>query len=99
MRFGIRARQRYATRTRRSFRGRLTEAERDRVLIQIMESLNILNQRIENIDGRVKQIETRENPTVENPDGESSSANNGANSDGNEQQNEEENPRGEPLNN
>lgn len=69
------------TRTRRSFRGRLTEAERDQVLIRMMESLNILNQRIENIDGRVKQIETRENPTVENPDRESSGANNGVNSD------------------
>lgn len=53
----------------------------------MMESLNILNQKIENIDGRVKQIETRTNQTLETPEGESSSANNGANNGGNEQPN------------
>ncbi|KAK1389789.1 hypothetical protein POM88_017967 [Heracleum sosnowskyi] len=52
------------TRTRKTFRGRLNDYERDELLLQMMEHLTTLNSRLEDIEAKISSFNASKNPPV-----------------------------------
>lgn len=61
-----------STRSGHTFRGKLTDAERDELLLQMVEQLHTMNLRLGEVETRINQNEARSNATVNDQDGEAS---------------------------